>query len=429
MSGIVVVGAQWGDEGKGKVVDLYTEFADVVVRYQGGANAGHTVIVNDEKLVLHLIPSGILRRGKRCVIGPGTVVDPEALLEEVAMVRARGFLGDAQELLLADSAHLVLPYHKKLDRGRERSAGGERIGTTGRGIGPAYEDKYARAGIRVGDLYRPGALRIKLSRNVQHKNVLLKQLGEAPVDLEGLWRTLQEQAEALRPFVGNAPRALDEMRRRGKHILFEGAQGTLLDVDHGTYPFVTSSSTIAGGACAGTGVGPTYISQVIGVTKAYTTRVGEGPFPTELHDEMGLRLREVGGEFGATTGRPRRCGWLDVVALRHAARVNGLTGVAVTKLDVLRGLPKVQVCVAYDLDGERVDEMPLDAGDLERCRPVYEEVDGWAEELRDARSLDDLPRAARSYLSKMSGMLGLPVTLVSVGPGRSETILVQNPFR
>jgi adenylosuccinate synthase len=322
-----------------------------------------------------------------------------------------------------------MPYHKRLDQARERVQGGLRIGTTGRGIGPAYEDKYGRVGIRMGDLFRPAALRIKLTRNVKAKNEALARLGEPPVDLEALWGVLQPQAEALRAHVTNVPRLLDEIRRRGKPILFEGAQGTLLDIDHGTYPFVTSSSTVAGGACAGTGIGPTYLTAVIGVCKAYSTRVGEGPFPTEMHDEIGERLRRDGNEYGATTGRPRRCGWLDLVALRHATRVSGLTGLAVTKIDVLRGLSKVKACVAYELDGERLEEMPLDAGDLERCRPVYEEWDGWSEDLRESRSLDHLPRAARQFLSKISAILGIPVTLVSVGPGRSDTILVQNPFR
>jgi adenylosuccinate synthase len=425
---VVVVGAQWGDEGKGKIVDLFTEFADVVVRYQGGANAGHTVKVGDSKLVLHLIPSGIFRKGTRCIIGPGVVVDPEALLEEIALVRSRGFLTDPQELTLSDAAHLVLPYHKRLDRGRERSPSAQHLGTTGRGIGPAYEDKAGRVGIRVADLYRPYSLKIKVTRNVEAKNPMLRELGEDPLDVDALLCDLQAQAEALRPFVGNAARILDEHRRRGKEILFEGAQGTMLDVDHGTYPFVTSSSTVAGGACTGGAIGPTHISAVLGVTKAYTTRVGEGPFPTELQDEIGARLREEGDEYGATTGRPRRCGWLDLVALRHAARVNGLTGIAVTKLDVLCGIPRLKVCVAYDLDGERTEEMPLDAGDIERCRPIYEEVDGWTEGVRDARTLDELPRPAREYLAYLSRALGLPVSLVSVGPGRTETILVQNPF-
>jgi adenylosuccinate synthase len=429
MACVVVVGAQWGDEGKGKIVDLYTEFADVVVRYQGGANAGHTIVVGGEKVVLHLIPSGILRKGKRCVIGPGVVVDPEALLEEVELVRQRGFLTEPRELVLSDAAHLVLPYHKRLDQARERSPSMQKIGTTGRGIGPAYEDKYARVGIRVGDLYRPYAMRRKLLRNVEAKNATIQQLGGEPVDFNEVWRAVETQADALHPFVGNATRIIDELRRRGKHLLFEGAQGTLLDVDHGTYPFVTSSSTIAGGACTGGGIGPTHLSAVIGVTKAYSTRVGEGPFPTELHDELGERLREVGVEFGATTGRPRRCGWLDIVALRHAARVNGLTGLAITKLDVLKGLPKVKFCVAYDLDGERLEEMPLDTEDLANCQPVYEEMEGWSEDIREARSLEHLPRAPRQYLSKVAGLLGLPIVLASVGPGRTESIVVQNPFR
>jgi adenylosuccinate synthase len=429
MACVVVIGAQWGDEGKGKIVDFFTEFADVVVRFQGGANAGHTLVVDGERVVLRLIPAGIFRKGKRCILGPGMVVDPETLIEEIATLRAKGYLTDPQEVTVSDIAHVVMPYHKRLDQARERAKGGTRIGTTGRGIGPAYEDKYGRVGIRIGDLYRPGALRIKLSRNVKTKNEALARLGEPPVDLEALWATLQTQAEALRAHVGNVPRILDEIRRRGRPILFEGAQGTLLDIDHGTYPFVTSSSTVAGGACAGTGIGPTYLSAVIGVCKAYSTRVGEGPFPTEVHDEVGERLRREGNEFGATTGSPRRCGWLDLVALRHATRVNGLTGLAVTKLDVLRGLQKVKICVAYELDGERLEEMPVDVGELERCRPVYEEWDGWSEDLRECRSLDHLPRAARQFLSKVSADLGIPVTLVSVGPGRSETILVQNPFR
>ena len=429
MANIIIVGAQWGDEGKGKVVDIYCEFADHVVRYQGGSNAGHTLVVGGEKTVLHLIPSGALRR-KRCLIGNGVVVDPVALLEEIASLRARGFLQRDEELVVSAQAHIILPYHQALDLAREAKLGDQKIGTTGRGIGPAYEDKAARRGIRICDLLEPAVLAKKLAARVELVN---QELGHDPAatrfDAAELTARYIEIGKALAPHVGNVAALIEQERKRGRHILFEGAQGTMLDVDHGTYPFVTSSTTTAGGACAGAGIGPTAIDGVIGIAKAYSTRVGSGPFVTELTGELGDRLRKDGAEYGATTGRPRRCGWLDIVALRHAVRINGLTGLCLTKLDVLRGLPKLQVCVAYERDGKRQGEMIPDAEFLSTCTPVYEEVDGWSEETREVREFDALPRGARGYVRRIEQLLGVEVLLVSVGPARQETIMRRNPFR
>ena len=410
---VVIVGAQWGDEGKGKVVDLYTEHADVVARYGGGANAGHTLVVDGKKLVTHLIPSGVLRAGKTCVLGDGMVVDPQTLLEEIADVKTRGLLADDADLLVGRRAHVILPYHQDIDRLREAGAGA--LGTTKRGIGPAYEAKVGRRGIRIGDLVRPARLRTLLQQNLDEVNPYLERLGGARMELEPLHDTAIAHGVMLERWIGDASRFVHDAIRRGKSVLAEGAQGALLDIDHGTYPFVTSSSTLAGGACTGLGIGPTAVGAVIGITKAYATRVGGGPFPTELPGEEGERLRQAGGEFGATTGRPRRCGWLDIPGLRLAARTNGMTGLALTKLDVLRGVRPLRMCVAYRLDGETLDELPLDVADLERAEPVYETHEGWAEDTQAVRDLDDL--------------LGVPLFLVSVGPNRAETIVLKNPFR
>ncbi len=427
MAVVVIVGAQWGDEGKGKVVDLYTEHADVVARFGGGANAGHTLVVDGQKLVTHLIPSGILRPGVRCVLGAGMVIDPRTLLEEIAVCKGRGLLADDADLVVGHRAHVILRYHKDIDALREAGAGA--IGTTKRGIGPAYEAKVARRGIRVGDLARLDRLRGLIARNLEELNPYVERLGGKPYDAGELAGEAHELGKRLERYLGDAGRVVYEAIRRGKSVLFEGAQGALLDVDHGTYPFVTSSSTLAGGACTGMGIGPTEIDSVVGISKAYATRVGSGPFPTELTGELGEQLREAGGEFGATTGRPRRCGWLDVPALRLAVRLNGMTGLALTKLDVLRGVKPIQVCVQYRLDGELLDELPLDADDVERAEPVYETLEGWGEDAREARDLDDLPVGARRYLARMEQLVGVPLYLVSVGPGRAETIVLKNPFR
>ncbi|MBI3073498.1 MAG: adenylosuccinate synthase [Deltaproteobacteria bacterium] len=433
MASVVVVGAQWGDEGKGKVVDLYTEFAEIVVRFSGGNNAGHTVVVGNEKTVLHLIPSGALHRGKRCVIGSGVVVDPEVLFGEIEMLKLRGYLSDPSDLLLSPLAHVILPTHRRLDAAREKRAGNAKIGTTGRGIGPCYEDKAARIGIRVADLIAPLRLREKVKDVVEAHNGELKRLKAETVKLADIEDKYVRLGAALAPHVTNTSVFLNDAIGRGKSVLFEGSQGTLLDLDHGTYPFVTSTSTIAGGACTGAGVGPTRIDSVVGISKAYSTRVGSGPFPTELDDDLGKKLREVGGEFGATTGRPRRCGWLDLVAIRHAVRLNGLSSIALTKLDVLEGIPKLRLCVAYEIDGKTVDELPTDAEALARVTPVYEDMDGWdatsGRTIREVRAMDDLPIAAKRFVLRVQQLAGVDVSLISVGPARTETMVLKNPFR
>jgi adenylosuccinate synthase len=428
MAVVVVVGAQWGDEGKGKIVDLYTRDADVVVRYGGGANAGHTLVVGGEKVVVHLLPSGILHPTTRCFLAQGTVVDPAVLLREIDEVAARGLLGagpfGGDRLFISDRAHVVLPQHQVIDRLREQGAGA--IGTTKRGIGPAYEDKAGRRGVRIGDLLVPARFSRKLEANLAAWEPVARALGGDLPSFAEIRDAYLAHGERLRPYVCDTSRRIGEAIAGGARVLLEGAQGTLLDVDHGTYPFVTSSNTTAGGACAGAGIGPTAISKVIGITKAYATRVGGGPFPTELFGPEGDRLREVGAEFGATTGRPRRCGWLDVPALRYAVRINGIGALAVTKLDVLSGLPEVKVCVAYELDGQRIDEPP--AEDIERLVPVYESLPGWKEDLSAARSLAELPAAARAYVARVEALAGCEVTLVSVGADREQTLQLAPVF-
>jgi adenylosuccinate synthase len=426
MANVVVVGAQWGDEGKGKVVDLLTEFADVVVRFGGGPNAGHTLIVDGHRVVLHLLPSGILRPHKRCILGEGMVVDPAELLDELRTLQERGLCGGETDLLVSERAHLILPHHKALDEARERGA--EALGTTRRGIGPAYEDKYGRRGVRVGDLLRPERFRERARASQEEGNRRLVAAGCATLP-ESVLEDYLRFGDLIARYVTDASRAVSDEISRGRSVLFEGAQGALLDVDHGTYPYVTSSSTIAGGACTGTGVGPTQIHAVVGVCKAYSTRVGGGPFPTELDAEAGAKLREAGAEFGATTGRPRRCGWLDGAALRMASRVNGMTGLAVTKLDVLGGAGKVKVCVGYRVDGKPRDEIPLDPDEIRRAEPVYEALDGWGEETQRMRHLDELPASARRYLRRMEALASVPLHIISLGPERGETIVLRNPFR
>jgi len=429
MPNVVVVGAQWGDEGKGKIVDIYSREAQGVVRFQGGNNAGHTLVVGGEKVILHLIPSGILNPGTVCCIGNGVVVDPGVLLGEIEGLSKRGKFPSADALVVSEAAHVILPCHKALDLAREARAGDQKIGTTGRGIGPCYEDKAARRGIRVGDLLHPTLLRDRVRRLLDERNALLAHLGAETFHADAVADALEAQGEKLRPYVGDVAARVHGWMAAGKNVLFEGAQGTLLDLDHGTYPFVTSSNTLAGAACTGAGVGPCDLDAVIGITKAYATRVGEGPFPTELHDATGDRLRERGAEFGSTTGRPRRCGWLDLVALRDACRLNGLTGLAVTKLDVLQDLDEVKLCVRYDLDGARIDRVPARAEDLARCRPVYETLPGWSQSTAEAKSLDDLHPNARRLLDHIADATGCPVVLASVGPGREQTVEVLNPFR
>jgi adenylosuccinate synthase len=432
MSVVIVVGAQWGDEGKGKVVDLFTERAEVVVRYGGGANAGHTLVIEGVKLVTHLVPSGVCHPGKSCVLGDGMVIDPHTLLEEVAQCQARGLLMQ-NELLIGLGAHVILPYHKLLDGLREDRGAkrGKAIGTTRRGIGPAYEAKAARKGVRIRDLYKPARLREIIAANLDEMAPLIAHLGgEVPSDREvAKWTDeAMEAGQRLAPYTGDAGRHVADAIHAGKHVLFEGAQGCLLDLDHGTYPYVTSSSTIAAGACQSAGIGPTQIDAVVGITKAYATRVGEGPFPTELHDANGDRLRTVGGEFGATTGRPRRCGWLDLPALRMGARLSGMQSLALTKLDVLAGMPEVSVCVAYKLDGKELDEPPVDPEDIARAQPVYATFKGWEQLPAQAHDVTDLPATARTYIDTIERMAGVSFCLISVGPDRAETIRLTDPF-
>ena len=429
MANVVIVGAQWGDEGKGKVVDIYTEYAQDVVRYQGGNNAGHTLVVGNEKTVLHLIPSGILHEGKRCIIGNGVVLDPKVFLQEIDNLKAKGYLKDDSQLVVDGNVHIIMPYHKAIDIAREKASGERKIGTTGRGIGPTYEDKIGRRGIRLSDLVRPEIFARKVAEVLPEKNFFLEKfLGEAPLDAQAIIAEYGEYARRLAPFLGCASTLLNQSIAAGHNLLFEGAQGSLLDVDHGTYPYVTSSSTLAGGACTGTGVGPRFIDAVVGISKAYVTRVGEGPFPTELNDAMGEQLRRTGQEFGATTGRPRRTGWFDAVALREAVRTNGMTGLAITKLDVLNELETIRICTAYDCDGKRLETFPRDAEVLSRCIPVYEELPGWQSDISGAQSFAELPEPARAYLRKLEEVTGCPVVLVSVGPRRDQTIQLQNPF-
>ncbi len=422
MSNIVIAGAQWGDEGKGKIVDWLTERTDIVVRAQGGNNAGHTVISEGVKYILHLIPSGILWPGKQCVIGNGVVLDPVALLGEITGLRAQGIDITPKNLLISDRAHLVLPYHRSLDARQESSLGDRKIGTTKRGIGPAYADKIERTGLRVHDLYRPDHFAAVLSAKIAEANVLLEGAGEPLLDAEVIGREVLAAAEELAPHIADTVPWLHARLAEGKSLLFEGAQGTYLDVDHGTYPFVTSSNTTSGGACTGSGVPPQRIDKVIGVSKAYTTRVGEGPFPTE-NDALGDRLHAMGREFGATTGRERRCGWLDLPLLRYATMVNGIDELAVTNLDGLDQLEEIPVCVSYSLDGRQLDVPPASPADMTRVEPVFTTLPGWLTDISACQKYSDLPVAARSYLDFISERIGARITLVGVGPARDQTLV------
>ena len=429
MANVAVIGAQWGDEGKGKIVDLFSRDADIVVRFQGGNNAGHTLVVNGNKTVLHLIPSGALHPGKLCVIGNGVVVDPGVLLEELDGLKKRGYLLDDSFLRISEQAHLIMPYHKAIDLARERLRGKGKIGTTGRGIGPAYEDKVARTGIRFVDLLEQDTFRDKLRHNIKEKNIYLKAiLKEKTLSFKEIHDTYRGYRERLKGHVVNTGLLLDNEIRAGKKVLFEGAQGTLLDVDHGTYPFVTSSNTVIGGLCSGAGIGARNVHQIIGISKAYTTRVGSGPFPTELKGPEGEKLKEEGSEFGATTGRPRRCGWFDAVGVRHAVRVNGITGIALTKLDVLTGFKKIGVCVAYRCEGKTYHDFPASLRVLERAQPIWERMDGWNTPISGAKKFSDLPANAQRYVRRLEEIIGTEMILISVGPGREQTILLKNPF-
>ncbi|MDK2821496.1 MAG: adenylosuccinate synthase [Clostridia bacterium] len=427
MAAVILVGAQWGDEGKGKVTDYLAEKADVVIRYQGGSNAGHTVMVGQEEFKLHLVPSGILYPGKLCIIGNGVVVDPSILVKELDNLTSRGV--DISGLRISNRAQLILPYHKSLDAAEEEHRGEAQIGTTKRGIGPAYVDKTARTGIRVSDLLDWDEFKKKLTQNVANTNERLTKLyGQQGCDLDAILTEYEGYAERLKPFVADTVRLVNKYIKDGKKILFEGAQGTLLDLDQGTYPFVTSSYPTAGGACIGTGVGPTKIDKVIGVAKAYTTRVGAGPFPTEVLDDVGDTLRQQGMEFGTTTGRPRRCGWFDTVIMRHAAEVNGLTGIALTKLDVLTGIDTLSICTAYRYKGEIINDFPADLKIFKECEPVYEEVPGWKEDISNAKSFEDLPENCRNYVKRLEELVGVPAQIIAVGPRRDQTIVVEKPF-
>jgi adenylosuccinate synthase len=426
---VVVVGTQWGDEGKGKIVDLLTEQAKVVVRYQGGNNAGHTLVVDGEKFIFHLIPSGILRPGALCLIGNGVVLDPAVFLAEIDRLTGRGLKIGPDNLRVSERTQVIMPYHQRLDLARERAKGAGKIGTTGRGIGPCYEDKVARRGIRMADLVDEDLFRAKLADILPEKNFLLeKYLGDQPFTSEEILGPYLEMGRRLKPLVANVSVLLDEAMRSGRNILFEGAQGTHLDIDHGTYPYVTSSNPVAGGAAVGAGVGPGSLHRILGIVKAYTTRVGGGPFPTECTDQAGCHMQECGVEFGSTTGRPRRCGWLDMVVLKEAVRLNGLTGIAITKLDVLTTLNPVKICLAYEVNGRRREVMPGTLPELEKCRPVYEELPGWSAEIRGVRRYEDLPENCRTYLKRVEELAGAPIQLISVGPDRKETIMLQNPF-
>ncbi len=424
---VLVLGLQWGDEGKGKFVDLLTEQASAVVRFQGGHNAGHTLIVGEEKTVLHLIPSGILRDNVICVIGNGVVLSAEALTDEIAMLKERG-ISVTDRIRISGACPLILPLHSALDQAREKAAGANAIGTTGRGIGPAYQDKVARRALRVQDLYNLERFNEKLEALYGFHEANLSRYNVDTLDLDAMKERAKSYADLLLPFVDDVPGILDTYRRDGKRILFEGAQGTLLDVDHGTYPYVTSSNTVAGSACSGSGVGPNAIEYVLGIVKAYTTRVGEGPFPTELFDESGQILGERGHEFGATTGRERRCGWFDAVAVRRACLLNGVTGMCLTKLDVMDTLESIDICVAYELDGKRLDHMPIGADDLARCVPVYETMPGWQSKTEGETDWNKLPPNAVAYVQRLEELVGYPAHIVSTGPERSENIFKVNPF-
>lgn len=428
MANVVVVGSQWGDEGKGKIVDWLSERADVVARFQGGHNAGHTLVIDGKTYKLALLPSGIVRKGKMSVIGNGVVVDPWALMEEIDRVRALDVDVSPDNLKIAENAVLILPLHKNLDVAREKAAGKHKIGTTGRGIGPAYEDKVARRAIRVGDLLDTEVLGDKVDALLFHHNALLRGLEMPEVDRQGLLDDLQDMTPKLLPYMDTTWRTLNKARREGRRILYEGAQGTMLDIDHGTYPFVTSSNVVAAQAAVGTGQGPGAIDYVLGITKAYTTRVGSGPFPTELENEIGQRLGERGHEFGTNTGRPRRCGWFDAVLVRQAVRVNGINGIALTKLDVLDGFEELKVCTGYKIDGEVINHLPGSTIRQVRVEPVYETFEGWTESTYGARSWADLPATAIKYIRRIEELIEAPVALLSTSPERDDTILVHDPF-
>jgi len=428
MSCSLVLGAQWGDEGKGKVVDLFTEEADVVVRFSGGHNAGHTVVIKGEKYILHLIPSGIMHDGKINIIGNGVVIDPEALIEEINDLQARGISFEGR-FFVSKRAHLIMPYHKIFDKHSEAKKGSKKIGTTGRGIGPSYADKMARVGLRICDLYDEDVLKEKVYQNVEEVNLIAERIhGLEPLDPQEIFENYKKYGEIIKPYVAETSYMINKLYSEGKNIMLEGAQGTLLDVDHGTYPFVTSSNPTAGGAFTGTGLAPQSLNNVVGVLKAYTTRVGSGPFPTELEDEVGQRLRDIGGEYGATTGRPRRCGWLDLVATKYAKMLSGINYIALTKLDVLTGFDKIKVCVGYEYNGKVFETFPPEIKILENLTPVYKEFDGWTEDISKVRKYEDLPENAKKYVEFIKNELCVEYALISLGTDREETIILNEVF-
>lgn len=427
LANVVVIGAQWGDEGKGKITDLLSKSADVVVRYQGGVNAGHTVVVNGQTFKLHLIPSGILYPDTECIIGSGTVIDPKVLIEELDQLDALNI--SSRNLMISQTAHVTMPYHRLIDQASEERRGTHKIGTTGRGIGPTYADKSERTGIRILDLMDAVGLRKQLQWTINYKNVILEKLYDLPpLDPEVVIEEYLAYAERLRPHVVDSSLKIYDAVQKRRNILFEGAQGTLLDLDHGTYPYVTSSNPVAGGACVGAGVGPTMIDRVIGVAKAYTTRVGEGPFPTEMVDGVGQVLCDRGAEFGTTTGRKRRCGWFDAVIGRYAVRINGLDCLAITKLDVLDELEEIKVCVAYEIDGDRIEDFPSSSRTFARCKPIYETMPGWKQSTEECRTLADLPKEALDYLKFLAELMAVPIAIVSLGASRDQTIIVEDPI-
>jgi adenylosuccinate synthase len=428
MANVVVIGSQWGDEGKGKIVDWLSERADVVVRFQGGNNAGHTLVIDGVTYKLHLLPSGVVRPEKLSIIGNGVVIDPWAFLEEIETLKEQGVTVTPDNLRIAENAILILPLHKELDAARERALGKAKIGTTGRGIGPAYEDKVARRAIRVGDLGERDVLMERIDKLLLHHHALQRGMGEAETDGDALKSSLEEIAPKILPFTGVVWQTLDDARRHGKRILFEGAQGTMLDIDHGTYPFVTSSNTVAAQAAVGSGQGPGAIDYVLGITKAYTTRVGSGPFPSELTDAVGRGLGERGKEFGTTTGRPRRCGWFDGVLVRQSVKVNGINGIALTKLDILDGMEELKVCTGYMIDGEKFDHLPASSVRQAKAEPIYEVMEGWTESTQGARSWADLPATAIKYIRRIEEIIDAPVALLSTSPKREDVILVHDPF-
>lgn len=426
---VVILGSQWGDEGKGKIVDMLMDHADVVVRFQGGHNAGHTLVIDGQKTVLRLIPSGILHEHAQCLIGNGVVLSPTALLEEVGELEGRG-VPVSKRLRISEACVLILPYHVALDQAREKAKGNAKIGTTGRGIGPAYEDKVARRAIRFGDLFDEKRLLDKLEDVMSYHNFVLEHYHHhEPIDVRALFDSLLLMVPRLSPMRADVTSLLSQYRRNGKSVLFEGAQGTMLDVDHGTYPFVTSSNTVAGASCTGSGFGPRHLNYILGITKAYATRVGSGPFPTELHDEVGAQLAKRGNEFGSVTGRPRRCGWLDLVALHRSNELNSFSGLCITKLDVLDGLKTIKVCTGYRLHGKSCDYPPVESDVYAACEPVYEEFPGWSESTANVRQFSDLPKNAQHYLRKIEEMAGVPIDIISTGSDRKDTIMVRDPFQ